>query len=136
MPFDVKRIQVGMVSEKNQHVTEELTAEYVGSGNVPVLATPMIALFVEKICHEMVEHLLPPEHVSVGISITLNHFAPTPIGDDVRIRAEITSIEERRISYAATIWDSQEKVGEAAHTRAIVSRERFLSRVRSKTTSL
>lgn len=136
MPFDVNRIQVGMVSEGNQHVTEELTADYVGTGNVPVLATPMIALFVEKICHEMVEHLLPAEHVSVGISITLNHFAPTPSGDNVRIRAEITSVDERRISYAATIWDSQEKVGEAEHTRVIVSRERFLSRARSKTTSL
>lgn len=136
MSLDGNKIQVGMVGEGNQHVTEELTAAYVGTGNVPVLATPMIALFVEKICHEMVEHLLPPENVSVGISITLNHFAPTPLGDDVRIRAEIISVEERRISYAATIWDSQEKVGEAEHTRVIVSRERFLSRSRSKTTSL
>jgi predicted thioesterase len=132
----VGEITVGMVGEATEKVTPEASAAHIGSGKVGVYATPRMVLLVERTCHDLIARYLSEGQVSVGIEINLKHLAPTPIGDVVRIRSEITEISGNRIVFRAEIWDSEELIGEANHQRAIVDVERFLKRVEVKASSL
>jgi len=130
--MSVEGIQVGSIEETIQEVTKERSATHLGSGTLGVYATPSIALFVEQVCRQMIDPILPEGQASVGVRIDLRHLAPTPVGDTVRLRAEITAIEDNLVSFQAQIWDSKEMIGEALHQRAVIDVERFLKRVRSK----
>jgi predicted thioesterase len=125
-----------MKGEGSETVTAERTAKHIGSGDVQVYATPMMALFVERFCHNLVESELPQGQVTVGVTIHLEHLAPSPIGDEITIRAEVTSLEQNRVSFSATLWDSNEKVGVAEHTRAIIDVDRFVKRIEAKSSAL
>ncbi len=125
-------IQVGSIAESIQVVAKDRSATHLGSGTLGVYATPSMALFVEQVCRQMIDPILPEGQASVGVRIDLRHLAPTPVGDTVRLRAEITSIEDNLVSFQAQIWDSKEMIGEALHQRVVIDVERFLKRVRSK----
>jgi predicted thioesterase len=129
-------IQVGLVAEADEAVTRELSAAHIGSGDVGVYATPKMVLLVERTCHNLLAPYLADGQVSVGIEINLKHLAPTPIGDVVRIRCEVTEVEDNRIRLHAEIRDSEETVGLADHQRAIIDVDRFLERVHSKASSI
>jgi len=128
----LSQIEAGMLAEASEKVTRELSAAHIGSGDVGVYATPMMVRLVERTCHNMVDGILPEGHVTVGVLINLRHLAPTPIGDTVRIQVELIDIQDKRLSFQAKIWDSEELVGEAEHKRAVIEVERFLERVSQK----
>ena len=132
----MNEIPVGLTAEADELVTPELSAAHIGSGNVGVYATPKMVLLVERTCHNLLADYLPQGHVSVGIEINLKHLAPTPIGDVVHIHCEIKEVNGDRITLSAEIRDSEELVGIAEHRRAIIDVERFLQRVKAKTSSV
>ncbi len=109
-----------------------MSAAHLGSGSLRVLATPAMALLVEEVCRKLVEPLLAAGQSTVGAELTLRHLAPTPVGMGVRLRAEVASVEGRRIGFHVRVWDAAELVGEAEHTRVIIDVERFLKRVQAK----
>jgi fluoroacetyl-CoA thioesterase len=128
----VTELKAGLKGEGSQVVTVERTAKHIGSGDVRVYATPMMALFIEKFCRELIEPFLAGGQTSVGVSIRLDHLAPTPMGDEVRIGAEVNNVEGNMVHFTATLWDSEEKIGAGHHTRAIVDLARFMKRVEGK----
>jgi predicted thioesterase len=126
-------LRAGVVSEAEQEVTIERSATHIGSGSMPVYATPAMVAFVETTCLAMVEPLLSPGETTVGVFVEVHHLAPTPLGEKVRIRAEVLGVERNTIEFRAEVWDQHELVGEARHRRAAIDVERFLKRVRAKT---
>lgn len=97
-----------------------------------VFGTPAMGVLVEEICLQMVDPLLPEGQTTVGSKIDIRHLAPTPVGDKVKLRAEIVSIEKNVINFEVKVWDSVELVGKAKHQRVILDVERFLKRVHTK----
>jgi predicted thioesterase len=132
----MKELQSGLVFEIESKVTQEESAKVLGSGSLDVFGTPAMALLVEQACMQMVEAYLPAGHTSVGVELQIKHLAPTPLGDLVRVRAEVVELTDRLIQYKAKIWDSTELIGEANHKRAIIDVDRFLSRVTKKFSDL
>ena len=61
-------------------VAPEHTAPRVGSGQIAVLATPVMINLIEAAALAAVEHLLPAGHQSLGIHLDVRHFAATPVG--------------------------------------------------------
>ena len=88
--------------------------------------------FVEQTCRKLVEPFLAEGMTTVGTAVRVHHLAPTPMGGNISIRAEIVNIEKNEISFQAELWDEMEKVGEADHKRAVIEIERFASRVEKK----
>jgi fluoroacetyl-CoA thioesterase len=88
--------------------------------------------FVESTCRSLVEPLLPSGRTTVGVFVEVRHLAPTPLGEPVKIRAEVLGVEGNTIEFRAQLWDRQELIGEARHRRAVIDVERFLKRVRAK----
>ena len=125
-------VRVGQSAEASQEVTPDLVASHLGSGSLRVLATPAMALLVERTCRRMVEAGLPEGESTVGVDIRVRHLAPTPLGRTVRIRAEVVGVEGQAVDFRAEVWDEVEKVGEAEHRRVVIDLERFLKRVEAK----
>ena len=125
-------IKVGLVEEASLLVTDQMTAVHIGSGSLQVFATPAMVTFVEQVCRRMADERLPAGQASVGIRVDIRHLAPTPLGGQVRLQAEITAYDGRVIEYQVRLWDETELVGEGQHIRAIIDETRFLNRVQSK----
>jgi predicted thioesterase len=125
-------LQSGLSAEVELIVSEAKTAENLKSGTVPVYATPALVALMENAAVRALEGCLPPGHTSVGIQIDLRHLAATPVGMRVRARAELTSIEGRKLSFHIQAWDEVELVGEACHVRFLVKEEAFMTKVNAK----
>ncbi|MGD8603093.1 MAG: thioesterase family protein [Anaerolineales bacterium] len=125
-------IKIGLVKEAQRTVTQEMTADHIGSGRMQVFATPAMVAFIEQECRRMADERLPEGQSTVGIEIDVRHRAPTPLGGKVRLRAEITGFDGRQIEYQVRVWDQTELIGDATHVRAIIDEARFLQRVESK----
>ena len=117
----------GLTAETETVVTEECTAEHLGSGSVPVFGTPALVGLMESAAIKTLEGHLLPGTTSVGGHIDVRHLAPTPIGLRVRARAELQKVDGRHLVFHIEAWDEREQIGEATHERFIVDQERFLA---------
>ena len=125
-------IQPGLSAEEVFPVKDEHAANHIGSGALRVLATPVLVGFMENVAHRMLAAHLPAGYSSVGAWVDIRHLAPTPVGDSVTVRAEITEVDGRRILFAIQAYDSIEKVGEARHQRAVIDVARFEQRLQDR----
>ncbi len=128
----MNQIEVGLKGEARQTVTPAQTAEALGSGLVPVYATPAMVALMEKAAVVALAAHLAPGDTTVGTQLEIVHLAATPLGDEVTAEAELVAVDGRRLSFTLAAWDSTEKIGEGRHERMIVGRERFLERVARK----
>lgn len=125
-------IKPGLTGQSTLVVEEIHTARHLKSGSVDVLSTPIMIALMEEAARNAVDPNLEPDELSVGTALEVTHRAATPIGMRVRSRAELTGVEGRKLTFRVIAEDEQEVIGQGTHTRAIVSRERFLGLVRSK----
>jgi predicted thioesterase len=126
------RLTPGLAAEIETIVTEDNTAERLGSGSVPVFGTPALVQLMEGAAIRVLEGLLPPGTTSVGSRLDVRHLAPTPVGMHVRARAELLEVEGRRLAFRVEAWDERQQIGEAMHERFVVDRERFIDKATVK----
>lgn len=126
------RITPGLKGSATLVVGPEHTAAKVGSGVIPVLATPVMINVIEAAALAACEHLLPQGHQSLGIRLDVRHIAATPVGMKITAHAQITKIEGRTISFAVAVNDEKELIGDGVHERVVVNVVRFEERVRRK----
>ena len=126
------KLAPGLAAEIETIVTDEDTAERLGSGSVPVFGTPALVGLMEGAAIRVLEGLLPPGTTSVGSRLDVRHLAPTPVGMHVRARAELLEVTGRRLVFHIKAWDERQQIGEATHERFVVDRERFIARTMVK----
>jgi predicted thioesterase len=73
-----------------------------------------------------------PDQGQVGVSITVRHMGPTPIGKSVRAEAELVAIDRRRLSFKVKVFEDTEQVGESEHDRFIVDLDKYFARLKQK----
>lgn len=125
-------IEIGLIGEQHTIVTPELTAQALGSGSLPVYATPALVALMEAAAVAALAPHLDADQSSVGTGLDIKHIAATPIGHAVRARAEVIAVDGRTVTFQVQGWDQQELIGEGSHTRVIISVERFMARVTAK----
>jgi len=125
-------IPIGTKLEKTLLVDNEVAINFLGQEGARVLATPWMIGWMERTCRDAVLPLLEPGHDTVGTHVDVYHLAATPMGMTVTFKAEVTSVEERRVNFKVEAWDEKEKCGEGTHQRAIVNIARFTARVQTK----
>jgi len=109
-------------------VTDDDTADALGSGDLPVLATPrLLAWFEEATCGAVA---LDDNSTSVGTRIELEHLVASPVGSEVTATATVAHRDGRLIRFQVVAHDA---VGTVLATgevqRVVVDREGFLSRI-------
>ena len=118
---------VGLRAEIERIVSADDTAEALGSGDVPVLATPRLIAWLEAATITALDGRLSPGITSVGTSVDVRHRAPSPVGEVVILRAYVVRDEGRRVEIAVEAESSAGKrLAEGSVTRAIVERTQFL----------
>lgn len=123
---------VGVSGHAATVVDSENTAVTVGSGALPVYATPSMAALVEQAAVNAVTPFMPLGKTTVGMSIQLKHLAASPIGHNVQAEAIVVSVEGRRIEFKIQVFDEREKIGEGTHERFVVDAESFMQKLQMK----
>jgi predicted thioesterase len=113
-------------------VAEADTALAMGSGDVPVLATPRVVALAEQATIQAVTDELATGATTVGYEVQLAHLAPTPVGAKVTAEVTLESIEGRRLTFRVSVNDARGLVAAGRITRVIVARDRFIERARAE----
>jgi predicted thioesterase len=140
-PQGFASVQPGLEGEVRLIVTQEHTAQHLGSGGVQVLATPQMVLLMERASVAAVDHLLPQGFRTVGAVLNIRHLAPTALGWEAIAIAELIEVQGRRLSFRVEVYErqpdspetSRELVGDGTHQRAIINVESFGERLARKT---
>jgi fluoroacetyl-CoA thioesterase len=125
-------LKPGLVGEAVLVVQATHTASHLGSGQVEVLATPVMIALMEEAARTLVDQRLEPGQMSVGTNLNVSHLAATPIGMRVSARAELVAVDGRRLTFKVEAFDEREKIGEGSHSRAVINLDRFMARVQEK----
>ena len=127
-----ERLRSGLSGEATVLVDDSNTAIALGSGSVPVFATPAMAALVEAAAVQAVAEVLNDDQTTVGVYLDLQHLAATPVGLTVRAEAKLVQVEGRRLTFRVTAFDDVEQIGIGSHQRMLVETDRFLVRTRAK----
>lgn len=122
-------IEIGLKHTSELVVTEAVTAAVVGSGDMPVLATPMMMALMENAAMLAVKDELPEGSTTVGGHIESSHLKPSKIGDKVFATAEVTKVDGRKIEFKVSAYSGDTLLGEGTHLRFVVDREKFLAKL-------
>ena len=122
-------IEIGLKHTSELTVTDTVTAIKMGSGDMPILATPAMMALMENAAMLAVDDELPEGNTTVGGHIESSHLKPSKIGDKVSATAEVTKVDGKKIEFKISAYSGDVLLGEGTHLRFIVDRERFLSKL-------
>ncbi|OLE27651.1 MAG: thioesterase [Actinobacteria bacterium 13_1_20CM_3_71_11] len=122
-------LEPGLSASVRLTVTEADTAQALGSGDVPVLATPRLLALAEAATVRATARHLPAGTTTVGTRVALEHLAATPIGGTVTVEARLSTVDGRRLTFAVTATDGSADLARGSVERVLVDRERFLAKV-------
>lgn len=123
-------LETGLTYTATTEVTQEKSALAMGSGNLPVFATPALVALMENAAMMAVATSLPEGSTTVGGAINIQHTRPSGIGQKVSATARLTAVDGRKLSFELVVHDSSGVIGEGTHVRFIVDAERFMAKVK------
>jgi predicted thioesterase len=123
-------VRPGLSSSVDLLVSDADTAMALGSGEVPVLATPRLIALVEEASVAALAGQLDEGQTSVGVRVQFEHISPTPVGASVRGEASLERVEGRRLIFNVAARDERGLVAAGKVTRVVVDAQRFLERAR------
>ena len=118
-----------MTYKQEMTVTELHTAEKLGSGTLPVFATPALVAFMENTATKLLTNLSEGE-TSVGTLINIQHLKASAIGEKICCSAQIIEVDGRKYTFSIEATDSSGAiVGKGTHERFVVNAEKFMSKI-------
>jgi fluoroacetyl-CoA thioesterase len=118
----------GMVARVELTVTDADTAQAVGSGDVPVLATPRVLALAEAATVAATARQIPGGVTTVGTRAEIEHKAPTPVGRTVFATATLAKVDGRKLIFDVVVRDGEQIVAEVRVERALLDRQRFIEK--------
>ena len=125
-------MEAGIRGEKTLVVTDEMTAARVGSGLLPVYATPMMIAEMENVASSSVAPYLNDGEGTVGTKMSVSHVSASPVGIEVRIETVLTEVDRRRLVFDVKAYDAAGLIGEGVHERFIIQNEKFMAKTGAK----
>ena len=125
-------LTVGSKGRAEVLVTEANTAAAVGSGLVPVFATPYMIALMENAAVNAVQAGLEAGQGTVGTRLEVTHDAATPVGMKVWAEAELTNLEGKKLTFTVRAFDEAGPIGGGTHERFIITVDRFLAKAEAK----
>ena len=120
-------LKPGAVGKAQVIVSDAQTALAMGSGSLPVFATPALIALIEAAACNAIEGL-DDGQTSVGIRVEVNHTAASPVGAAVTATARLDSVDGRTLHFVVSAADESGPIGDGTHSRVIVDADRFLRR--------
>ena len=127
----MENLTTGLSHSSQFTVTEQLTAQAMGSGDMPVLATPAMIALMENAAMTAVAPTLPDGDTTVGTMMDCTHDRASAIGTVITATATLTAVNGRALTFSVEAQDDAGNIiGKGTHTRFIVTRERFLAKLK------
>ena len=126
IPLDASARRILIVGK--EHLANEL-----GSGDVKVLATPMMIALMEAAALDAVRDYLDAGWTTVGSRVDVEHLRPTPLGARVTAEAVLVRREDRLLEFAVQAWDGMGVIGQGTHRRHLIDIEKFMASLGGKT---
>ena len=127
-------ITIGLKGRSETVVTEHNTADAVGSGLVPVFATPYMIALMENAASTSLLPYLAADEGTVGTHLDVAHTSATPIGMKVWADAVVTAVDGKKITFEVSAFDEAGEIGRGTHERFIIRPEKFLAKAPGKLT--
>ena len=125
-------LSTGIKGRKTTEVTQENTAEVVGSGTLPVFATPAMIALIEATASESVAPFLEEGSSTVGTHLDIAHSSATPVGMSATCETELVEVDRRRLVFRVVVTDAKGEIGSGTHERFVVDNAKFMSKAESK----
>ena len=125
----IEDIKIGFKHTSELIVTDAVTALAMGSGDMPVLATPAMLALMENAAMLAIAEALPEGCTSVGGHIESSHLRPSKMDDKITAIAEVTKIDGKKVEFKVAAYSGETLLGEGTHLRFIVDKERFMSKL-------
>ena len=97
-----------------------------------VYSTPSMVNDVEYACLRLIQKYLAEEESSVGMTVSIDHLAPTPIGCEVQVKVTVSAVDGRKVTLDAEVRDAAEVVGSGVHVRYVIDVARQARRIGEK----
>jgi len=120
---------LGKTHQVSVTADETNTAIAVGSGSLPVFATPSMVALMEQAASELLDGCICEGETSVGTMVNIAHLAASPKGAQITATATVDYVFGRRIEFSVTATDGENEIGKGEHTRMIVDAEKFMNRL-------
>lgn len=124
-------IEPGTAANKTFTVSEDDTAIALGSGDVPVLATPRLIAWCEEVTVLALQSDVDPASTTVGYKVRVDHSAPTVVGRRVEVGATVAAVDGRQVVLEVEVAEGDDRVASGTITRVVVDRERFLANAKT-----
>ena len=125
-------LHTGIRAEREVPVTTQNTAMALGSGGLPVYATPAMITLMEFCAAESFLPFLPEGSSTVGTRIDVKHLSATPVGMTVRCETELVEVDRRRLVFACKAFDDAGLIGEGIQERFVVDNAKFMEKTEQK----
>jgi len=128
----MKELITGTETTVKDTVSDRNTALTMGSGTLPVLATPAVAALMEQAACTMLTPYLPEGITTVGTELAIRHISASPIGADISATAVLTEIDGRCYRFDVKAFDNGGLIAEGTHTRFSVKSDSFVQKAAQK----
>jgi len=125
-------IGLGITNKIMIMVTDNDTAEALGSGSVNVFATPKMITLMEKASALLVSPYLQENETTVGTKVNIEHVVPTPVGMEVTIYSRLIGVDNRKLTFEVEAYDTYDKIGIGTHERFVVDTKKFMQKTYKK----
>lgn len=121
--FDMKDTLVeGFETESTYSVTEDMSPPHLP---VKVLSTPAMIQLIEETCLSSIQPHLDDGETSVGTHINVSHKGPASAGEEVVVKAKLTTINKRRLTFEVEVHSPRGVISDGTHERAVIDTSRF-----------
>ncbi len=128
----MKELMTGAKAEASTIVDRHNTAAEMGSGSLPVFATPAVVALAEKAACMVLEPFIDDGVTTVGTMMNISHVSASPLGAQITATACLTEIDGRRYVFEVTACDNAGLIAKGTHERFAVRSESFMKKAEAK----
>ncbi len=125
------KLHTGMTTTEHIRVDSGRSIAFLGEA-ARIYSTPSMVSDVEYACLRLIQKHLAEEQSSVGMHVSIDHLAQTPVGCEVAVSVTVSAVDGRKITLDARIRDAVELVGSGVHVRYVVDVPRQTRRIEEK----
>ena len=129
----IKKILIDTTKERKIKVGAGQTTSFLWEGE-NVFSTPSMIAEMEETCRLLLkeEFLQDEDWDSVGTLVNIRHLKATPVGTEVKLKARVIDVKDKRVTFEVDAVDKIEKIGEGLHERTVINVPEFRERFNKK----
>ena len=125
-------LETGIIGRQTEIVTNDKTAAEMGSGTLPVYATPAMIALMEKTAMLSVAGELSENEATVGTRLEISHLAACGLGSEIKCESTLAEIDRKRLVFEISAYAGETLIGQGKHERFIIDTVKFMNKVNNK----